>query len=417
MSDNQVPFATLGNAIGFITKLDGSVTVQSIDGQERVVKLGDPIFFGETVLTGGSGSVTIAFVDGTDVVIGGDSIVEMTDEIYNTGDNEDLVADSSSEIDALQNAILAGDDPTLIQDAPAAGNTLADQQRVDVSIERNDNSAQAGFGSDTQSSLPTYGYDTDNGSSGQATGSEYSAPSSVRAVNQAPVVDSESVSVTEDFTISGSVRATDVDLPDGKALSFSTSSTVTGLIFNSNGTYSFDASSYDSLVVGEKKEILIDITATDDQGSQGTGQLIITVTGTNDAPIAQAAAAIVREDSTVSGVVTAKDVDLPAGASLKFAIAEEVKGLTFNQNGSYKFNASDEAYNHLAAGERLTLKIPVTVTDDQGATDTTRLTINIVGTNDGPVALDDTATGTEDGGVITIDVLANDTDVDGDTLT
>ena len=101
MSDSQVPFATLGNAIGFISKLSGSVTIQSIDGQERVVKIGDPIFFGETVVTGANSSVTIAFIDGTEVVIGGDSVVEITDEIYNSGDNQDLVADSSTDIDAL----------------------------------------------------------------------------------------------------------------------------------------------------------------------------------------------------------------------------------------------------------------------------------------------------------------------------
>jgi len=37
-----------------------------------------------------------------------DSIVEMTDEIYNTGDNEDLVRGLFIEIDALQSAILCG---------------------------------------------------------------------------------------------------------------------------------------------------------------------------------------------------------------------------------------------------------------------------------------------------------------------
>ncbi|MDP5057218.1 MAG: retention module-containing protein, partial [Marinomonas hwangdonensis] len=161
MSDSQVPFATLGNAIGFVTKISGSVIVQSIDGQERVVKIGDPIFFGETVVTGANGSVTIAFIDGTEVVIGGDSIVEINDEIYNTGDTEDLVADSASDIDALQEAILAGDDPTLIQEAPAAGEATGDQQnRFDVDIDRNDNSALPTFGNDTSSVLPTYGYDT-----------------------------------------------------------------------------------------------------------------------------------------------------------------------------------------------------------------------------------------------------------------
>uniref|UniRef100_UPI001CA4A467 retention module-containing protein n=1 Tax=Marinomonas lutimaris TaxID=2846746 RepID=UPI001CA4A467 len=177
MSDSQPPFATLGNAIGFITKLTGSVTIQSIDGQERVVKIGDPIFFGETVVTGKNSSVTIAFVDGTEVVIGGDSAVEMTDEIYNTGDNADLVADSSTDVDALQDAILAGDDPTLIQEAPAAGELTGEQQRVDVDIDRNDNTALPTFGNDTFNALPTFGNDTNNGNGGQTTQPQNPTPS------------------------------------------------------------------------------------------------------------------------------------------------------------------------------------------------------------------------------------------------
>ncbi|MEP7729368.1 retention module-containing protein, partial [Marinomonas primoryensis] len=390
MSDNQVPFATLGNAIGFVTKISGSVTVQSIDGQERVVKLGDPIFFGETVLTGGSGSVTIAFVDGTDVVIGGDSIVEMTDEIYNTGDNEDLVADSSSEIDALQNAILAGDDPTLIQDAPAAGNTLADQQRVDVSIERNDNSAQAGFGVDTQSSLPTYGYDTDNGDGVRATGSEYSAPSVLNrgstaasnVVNQAPLFANANDNVVEDDNISGTLTATDIDLPAGARLVFSSAASFTGFTLGSNGNYEFDASSYDSLKLGETEIVVIPVTVTDDQGSATTANLTIRITGTNDNPIVQSSFVTMNEDSLITGQITASDADLPVGEALTFSTTSTAEGLVLNTDGSYSFDAS--SYDFLAAGQTQFITIPITATDELGATGTASLRIRIVGVNDAP---------------------------------
>ncbi|WCN13748.1 retention module-containing protein [Marinomonas mediterranea] len=155
MSDNQVSFATLGNAVGFVTQVSGTVKVQSIDGQERIIKAGDPIFYGETVVAVGNGSATIEFVDGTQIVVANQSVVEITDEIFSF-DNTDaeLVADSTSEADALQEAILAGQDPTLIQEAPAAGEETGatdEEQRVDVSVDRNDDT-----------SLPTFGYDTDN---------------------------------------------------------------------------------------------------------------------------------------------------------------------------------------------------------------------------------------------------------------
>ncbi|MBE4612332.1 hypothetical protein BOO27_13260 [Vibrio navarrensis] len=71
----------------------------------------------------------------------------------------------------------------------------------------------------------------------------------------------------------------------------------------------------------------------------------------------------------------------------------------------------------MEAGEELELVIPVTVTDDQGATDTTTLTITVTGTNDAPVAKADIASVTSGSNSVTIDVLANDSDVDGDTLT
>jgi CshA-type fibril repeat protein len=56
------------------------------------------------------------------------------------------------------------------------------------------------------------------------------------------------------------------------------------------------------------------------------------------------------------------------------------------------------------------------VADDDGATDTATVTVNISDVNDPPVANDDSATTPEDTPV-TIDVLANDSDVDGDSLT
>ncbi|MFD1382581.1 retention module-containing protein, partial [Rhodanobacter aciditrophus] len=165
MSDNQVSFATLGNAVGFVVQISGSVRVQSIDGQERIVNVGDPIFYGETVIAIGNGSATIEFVDGNQIVVANEAVVEITDEVFSFGDAQELVADSSVDFDELQQAILEGQDPTLIQDAPAAGNDGTDDgdsDRVDVSINRSG-----------QEALPSYGYDTDNSRDVDTGGSAY----------------------------------------------------------------------------------------------------------------------------------------------------------------------------------------------------------------------------------------------------
>ncbi|NMU25148.1 hypothetical protein HKB21_05905, partial [Vibrio parahaemolyticus] len=72
------------------------------------------------------------------------------------------------------------------------------------------------------------------------------------------------------------------------SLVFSTDSTVEGLTLNADGSYSFDASSYDSLEAGEELELVIPVTEIDDQGASDTTSITITVTGTNDAPVAVA---------------------------------------------------------------------------------------------------------------------------------
>ncbi|MFT2111157.1 retention module-containing protein, partial [Marinomonas sp. 2405UD68-3] len=152
MSDNQVSFATLGNAVGVVIQVSSAVSVQSIDGQERSINVGDPIFYGETVVSTLTGSAIIEFIDGTQIVIENNSVVEITDEIYFIGESEELIADSSSEVDALQEAILAGIDPTLIQEAPAAGEE-ADAEEGGLggaeTVQRTGEEA-----------LPEYGYDT-----------------------------------------------------------------------------------------------------------------------------------------------------------------------------------------------------------------------------------------------------------------
>ena len=152
MSDGQVTFATLGKAVGFILQIDGGVRAQSIDGQERPLKVGDPVFYGETVVSNGSGTAVIEFVDGNHIVIGNKSIVEISDEVFTNKENEELTAEAAAEAEELQQAILAGLDPTQIQEAPAAGEETAEQETVtDVDITR-----------DNAFSLPEYGYDTDN---------------------------------------------------------------------------------------------------------------------------------------------------------------------------------------------------------------------------------------------------------------
>ena len=59
--------------------------------------------------------------------------------------------------------------------------------------------------------------------------------------------------------------------------------------------------------------------------------------------------------------------------------------------------------------------VTYTISDGNGGTDTATVSITVNAVNDGPVALDDTASVDEDSSVV-IGVLANDSDLDGDAL-
>ncbi|MBB6342153.1 VCBS repeat-containing protein, partial [Pseudomonas fluvialis] len=234
----------------------------------------------------------------------------------------------------------------------------------------------------------------------------------VTGTNDAPVAQAASVSVAEDAALlSGSVVATDVDA--NATLSYALNNAApAGLTFNSDGSYSFNAadSAYQSLGVGQSATLTIPYTVTDDQGGTSTANLVITVTGTNDAPVAQAASVSVAEDAALlSGSVVATDVD--ANATLNYALNNAAPaGLTFNSDGSYSFNAADSAYQSLGVGQSATLTIPYTVTDDQGATSTANLVITVTGTNDAPVAQAASVSVAEDAALLSGSVVATDVD-------
>ena len=123
--------------------------------------------------------------------------------------------------------------------------------------------------------------------------------------NDAPIASAAAVSVAEDAAaITGSVSATDVDA--SASLTFAlNSSAPTGLTFNADGSYSFDPanSAYQSLGVGQSATLTVPYTVSDDQGATSTANLVITVTGTNDAPVASAVSVTVAEDAATEPLV------------------------------------------------------------------------------------------------------------------
>jgi hypothetical protein len=107
--------------IGFITALQGSATATSTDGVTRVLQVGDAVYANETVITGDVSAVMIEFVDGTRLDLGRDATAMLDSEVFTPGGIPEATDESVASIDAIQQAILAGQDPTQVLAATAAG--------------------------------------------------------------------------------------------------------------------------------------------------------------------------------------------------------------------------------------------------------------------------------------------------------
>ena len=85
-------------------------------------------------------------------------------------------------------------------------------------------------------------------------------------------------------------------------------------------------------------------------------------------------------------------------------------------NGSVSINVDGTLDYIPNANFNGTDTISYEIADGNGGTSTASVTVTVNAVNDGPVASDDSATTNEDTSVI-IDVLSNDSDIDGDSLT
>ncbi|HEX8125320.1 MAG TPA: Ig-like domain-containing protein, partial [Allosphingosinicella sp.] len=237
--------------------------------------------------------------------------------------------------------------------------------------------------------------------------------------NNAPIAFDDSRSTDEDHSVSGNVLANDFDW-EGNPLT-ATPGNFNGvygsLTLNANGTYTYTPyASTQALALGQNVTDSFTYTVSDGSLSD-TGTLTITVAGRNDAPVANPDSASTGENSPVTVNVLANDTDVDNGAVLTVTAASAPAG-----QGSASVVANKVVFNpgtdfdHLDTGETASVVVSYTITDEHGATSSSTVTITVNGANDAPVANDDVASTGEDGSA-SGNVLANDTDVDGEPLT
>ncbi|MGM6345967.1 tandem-95 repeat protein [Vibrio parahaemolyticus] len=173
------------------------------------------------------------------------------------------------------------------------------------------------------------------------------------------------------------------------------------LVDNGDGTWTFTPQIDDDTEVSFTFDII------DDEDLVVSGSANLDILPINDAPNAENDVITTEEDTAVTIDVLVNDSDVEGDVlSIQSASVPSEQGSVDIVNGKLVFTPA-ENFNGDAT-------ITYIVTDGD-LTDEAKVTVTVTPVNDSPVVVDDTTSIQEDTAV-TIDVLTNDTDVDGDKL-
>ncbi|KQP07491.1 hypothetical protein ASF26_21595 [Methylobacterium sp. Leaf93] len=170
--------------------------------------------------------------------------------------------------------------------------------------------------------------------------------------------------------------------------------TVTGVNDAPVAVADTNAGAEDTLIIGsvatndsDTRDVTVGYTVTDGNGGTKAAQLVITVTGVNDAPVAVADTNAGAEDTLIIGSVATNDSDVD-GDTLTYTVSGTVPpGFVLEGDGSYVLDTTDTAYQDLGVGETRDVTVGYTVTDGNGGTKAAQLVITVTGVNDAPVAV------------------------------
>ncbi|WP_287557241.1 tandem-95 repeat protein [Pseudodesulfovibrio sp.] len=165
------------------------------------------------------------------------------------------------------------------------------------------------------------------------------------------------------------------------------------------------------LGVGDSATETFTYTISDGQGGFDTASLTITVNGTNDRPVAVGETGLVTDEDTPLVIdVLANDSDVDANDTLT------ILGTPTALHGTVTVNADGTITYTPNANYNGADTITYTITDSQGGTASATAKLYVNAINDAPDVQNETGLATDEDTPLVIDVLANDSDVEGDTL-
>ena len=202
----------------------------------------------------------------------------------------------------------------------------------------------------------------------------------VRGTNDAPVASAMVVTADEDDpAVSGHLRATDVDSDDLTFRLVTPPEAGTAAV-DTRGAWIFSAGGdFEGLAAGETRTVSFTWAVEDEHGGSDEGTVTITVTGTNDAPVAAEMRPVeaVAGGPAVTGRLPAEDID---GDDLTYSLvsAPEAGTATVNADGTWGFDPVT-GFGDLRPGRTRTVSFTWAVQDEHGASDEGTVTITVTG--------------------------------------
>ncbi|SDN97545.1 VCBS domain-containing protein [Afipia sp. GAS231] len=252
--------------------------------------------------------------------------------------------------------------------------------------------------------------DNHGGSTTQLVSIDIVGTNDAPVINAATTVASGTVSEGDpthgaEMTATGTITYTDVDTSDTHSFSLSgaAASYGTASVDPATGKWTYtvsDSGAVDALGAGEHLADSFTVQVADNHGGSTTQLVSIDIVGTNDAPVINAATTVASgtvsegdpthgAEMTATGTITYTDVDTSDthSFSLSGAAASYGTASVDPATGKWTYTVSDSgAVDALGAGEHLADSFTVKVADNHGGSTTQLVSIDIVGTNDAPVA-------------------------------
>ncbi|ENJ1724224.1 TPA: tandem-95 repeat protein [Vibrio parahaemolyticus] len=370
-----------------LVSLGNQVVVIGLDGKLRVLTEGQQPLPGEVVVTS------------TDV-----GPLDLNMQLTQEQGSKDVTDDVLQIISAIEQ----GQDPSAVDEefAPAAGENGGSSLQTSATIVRDGTELLA------STSFETIGIESLGLSQTQVlalndlfrSNLQTSADSTDKPLATTPVTldaieeDGGSIIITTEELLSN------VDDEDKDTLSVENLIIDKGngtLVDNGDGTWTFTPQIDDDTEVSFTFDII------DDEDLVVSGSANLDILPINDAPNAKNDVITTEEDTAVTIDVLVNDSDVEGDVlSIQSASVPSEQGSVDIVDGKLVFTPA-ENFNGEAT-------ITYIVTDGD-LTDEAKVTVTVTPVNDSPVAVDDTTSIQEDTAV-TIDVLTNDTDVDGDKL-